>query len=140
QLQLVVAESTDGGANWTTKYTTPSLVRAAAPAVAILANGGIGLLYDEYIPANDNLAQHFLTTKEDFVTTADTLLGQEINTTVQVLFSPYLGDSFDLISSGNTFYPNADDGHDGLFPNVSFQRDFTGIPGTGDFQLTHSVG
>src|SRR5215469_9159415 len=45
QLQLAVAESTDGGVTWTTEYTTPLAVRSALPALAIAANGTIGLLY-----------------------------------------------------------------------------------------------
>ncbi len=50
-----------------------------------------------------------------------------------------------LTSVGDTFYgifsaSNADNGIDALFPDVSFQRDFIGAPGTASFQLTNLTG
>src|SRR5205085_1942561 len=140
-LEVVVAESTDGGANWTTRYTTDSATRSAQPGLSILDNGTIGLLYDNWNPATSSLSQHFLTTSDDFTTTTDTVLATEQNTAAPFNFHPYLGDFFDLHAVGNTFYgtfsaANADDGTHASFLNLSLDRDFTGTPGTAVFQLT----
>jgi hypothetical protein len=144
-MQLVVAESTDGGLNWTTKYTTDSATRSAQPGLAILDDGTIGLLYDNYDPATNKLSQHFLKTSDDFATTSDTVLATENNGAAPFNFNPYLGDFFDLHAIGNTFYgtfsaSNHDDGTNANFLNLSLDRDFTGTPGTASFQLTDSVG
>src|SRR5436190_8171069 len=144
-MQLVVAESTDGGLTWTTKYTTDAGTRSAQPGLAILDNGTIGLLYDNYDHVTNKLSQHFLKTSDDFVTTTDTVLATENNAAAPFIFNPYLGDFFELHSIGNTFYgtfsaSNRDDGTNASFLNLSLDRDFTGTPGTADFQLTNSVG
>src|SRR5262249_31882541 len=57
---------------------------------------------------------------------------------------PYIGDFFDLTSRGNTFYgifsaSNADDGTNAQFQNVTFNRHFTGTPGTSSFRLTDAT-
>jgi hypothetical protein len=144
-LELVVAESTDGGATWTTRYTTGSATRSAQPGLAILDNGTIGLLYDNYNPATDALSQHFLTTSDDFTTTIDTVLATEQNTAAPFDFHPYLGDFFDLHALGDTFYgmfsaANADNGAAANFLNLSLDRHYTGTPGTATFQLTDAAG
>jgi hypothetical protein len=149
-IQLVVTESFDGGANWTEKFTTSSSTRSNQPGVAILANGAIGLLYDNYAPAmgdpaTGTLSQHLLTTIDDFATTNDVTLASESNLTPASIFDPYLGDFFDLSGRGNTFYgifsaSNADDGTNASFTNVTFNRDFTGMPGTSSFQLIDTSG
>jgi hypothetical protein len=144
-VQLVVTESFDGGTTWAQKFTTPSSTRSGQPGVAILANGAIGLLYDNYDPATDELSQHLVTTTNDFVGTRDTILATESNATPVFQFDPYLGDFFDLTAIGDTFYgifsaSNGDNGTDAQFTNVSFQRNFTGTPGTSNFQLTDTNG
>ena len=144
-LQLHVIESTDGGATWTNKLTTSAAVRSALAALSITSNGAIGLLYASYDPITDQLSQHLLTTTNDFATTDDSLLGTQSNAFPTIQFGPYIGDFFDLTSVGNTIYgifsaSNADNGIDALFPDVSFQRDFIGIPGTASFQLTDLTG
>jgi hypothetical protein len=144
-LQLTVAESTDGGATWITKFTTSATTRSAQPALAILQNGTIGLLYDNYDTTTNDLSQHFLTTANDFATYTDTTLAIETNATPALQYDPYLGDFFDLTCVGNTFYgtfcaSNADNGTNALFSNVSFLRDYTGTPGTSSFKLTNSSG
>jgi Hint domain len=144
-MQLVVAESTDGGVNWTTKYTTDSATRSAQPGLAILDNGTIGLLYDNYDPTTNKLSQHLLKTSDDFASTTDTVLATEKNAAAPFDFHPYLGDFFDLHAVGNTFYgtfsaSNDDDGTNASFLNLSLDRDFTGTPGTSNFQLTNGVG
>jgi hypothetical protein len=52
QLQLIVAESTDGGQTWSEKFATTtsssSANRSALPAVSILPDGAIGLLSANY--------------------------------------------------------------------------------------------
>ena len=145
QVQLVVAESNDGGATWSTKFTTSSAVRSSQEAISILDDGAIGFLYDSFDPATQQLSQHFLTTTDDFATTNDTTLATESNAGPSVQFQPYLGDFFDLTSIGNTFYgtfcaSNADNGTGAQFANLNLQRDFTGTLGTGSFQLTDSFG
>jgi hypothetical protein len=149
-VQLVVTESFDGGANWTEKFTTSSSSRSNQPGLAILANGAIGLLYDNYAPAMGNpatgtLSQHLLTTTDDFATTNDVTLASESNLTPASIFDPYLGDFFDLSGRGNTFSgifsaSNADDGTNASFTNLTFNRDFTGTPGTSSFQLIDTSG
>jgi hypothetical protein len=139
-LQLHVTESTDGGATWTNKFTTAANVRSALPAVSILVDGGIGLLYASYNPATNQLSEHFLTTTDDFATTDDSLLGTESNAFPLRDFEPYLGDFFDLTSVGDTFYgifsaSNADNGTNALFADVAYQRNFVGTPGTPGFGL-----
>ncbi len=145
QVQLVLAESTDGGATWSTKFTTSSSTRSGQPAIAILGNGAVGFLYDSYSPATNELSQHFLTTTNDFATTSDTVLATETNATPSVQFQPYVGDFFDLTSLGNTFYgtfcaSNADDGTDAQFANLTLQRNFTGTMGAAGFKLTDASG
>jgi hypothetical protein len=145
QMQLSVAESTDGGAHWQTKFTTSSSTRSALPALAITQNGTIGLLYDNYDPATDRMSQHLLTTGDDFLTTTDTTLASESNATPVAVFDPYVGDFYDMTSVGNTFYgifsaSNADNGSNAQFTNVTFQRHFIGTPGTASFQLTDANG
>lgn len=145
QLVLHVVESTDGGATWTAKLTTSSSVRSALPALSILSDGTIGLLYASYDPTTNKISQHFVTTSDDFATTTDTVLGTESNTTPLAAFDPYLGDFYDLTSVDNSFYgifsaSNADNGTDALYASATFQRDYTGTPGTGTFQLTNSSG
>ena len=144
-VEIVLAESTDGGANWTTRYTTDSATRSAQPGLSILDNGTIGLLYDNFDPATSRLSQHFLTTSNDFTTTTDTVLATEQNTAAPFDFHPYLGDFFDLHAIGDTFYgtfsaANADDGTHASFLNLGLDRHFTGTPGTADFQLTDGGG
>src|SRR5437763_3522099 len=144
-MQLVVAESTDGGLTWTTKYTTDAATRSAQPGLAILDNVTIGLLYDNFDPATNKLSQHFLKTSDDFVTTSDTVLATEKNAAAPYIFDPYLGDFFDLHAIGDTFYgtfsaSNRDDGTNASFLNLTLDRDFTGTPGTANFQLTDSIG
>jgi autotransporter passenger strand-loop-strand repeat protein len=152
-VQLVVAESKDGGATWSQKFTTSEDSRSSQPALAILANGTIGFLYDSYTPSQDGqpnvdgeLSQHFVTTADDFVTTNDMTLAGEINNSPGTfLVSPYLGDFFNLTSFGDTFHGifsalNTDNGTDATINNVRFQRDFTGTPGTNSFQLVTSGG
>lgn len=139
-LQLHVTESTDGGLNWTNKFTTSAALRSALPGLSILANGDIGLLYASYDPISDHLTQHLVTTKDDFATTDDSLLGTESNALPSADFFPYLGDFYDLTSVGNTFYgifsaSNGDDGTNALFASVSYQRNFVGTPGAAGFAL-----
>src|SRR5579864_1234448 len=95
KVQIIGAESTDGGATWATKYTSSSSVRSAQPAISIASDGTIGLLYDSYDPTANKLSQHLLTTSDDFATTGDTLLATESNLTPTSKFEPYLGDFFD---------------------------------------------
>jgi hypothetical protein len=149
-IQLVVTESFDGGANWAQKFTTSSSTRSGQPGVAILANGAIGLLYNNYAPAmgdpaTGTLSQHLLTTTDDFVTTNDVTLASESNSSPTFIFDPYLGDFFELTGIGNTFYgifsaSNADNGTDASFANLNFNRLFTGTPGTSSFRLTDANG
>ena len=144
-LLLHVAESSDGGATWTEKFTTDSSVRTANPGITILDDGAIGLLYASYDSASNLLSQHLLTTTTDFATTADTTLGIESNASPVAAFDPYIGDFYDLTSVGDTFYgtfsaSNADDGTDALIRNANFGRDFTGAAGTGSFQLVDRNG
>jgi hypothetical protein len=149
-IQLVVTESFDGGTTWASKFTTSSSIRSGQPGVAILANGAVGLLYNSYAPAmgdpaTGTLSQHLVTTTDDFATTNDVTLASQSNTTPIFQFHPYLGDFFDLTGIGNTFYgifsaSNADDGTNASFTNVSFNRRFTGTPGTSNFQLTDANG
>jgi len=145
RLQLHVIESTDGGATWTQKFTTSASVRSALPGITIAANGTIALLYAQYDPATDKLSQHLLTTGNDFATTQDSLLGTESNSTPAATFFPYLGDFYDLTSIGNELFgifsaSNADNGTSAFFPDVSFQRDFMGMPGTASFDLVNGAG
>ncbi|HKA05895.1 MAG TPA: VCBS repeat-containing protein, partial [Gemmataceae bacterium] len=143
--QLVVRESIDGGATWNQKFTTPSSVRSALPGLAILPNGAIGLLYASYDPKTNELSDHLLTTTDDFATTNDITLARQTNSLPTANGDdPYIGDFFDLTSRGNTFYgifsaSNADDGTNAQLQNVTFNRHFTGTPGTSSFRLTDAT-
>lgn len=99
QVQLVLAESSDGGATWSTEFTTASSVRSGQAAISILDDGAIGFLYDSFDPTTQQLSQHFLTTTNDFATTNDTTLATESNASPTIQFQPYLGDFFDLTSA-----------------------------------------
>ena len=142
-LQLIVAESTDGGVTWTSKFTTSLATRSDQPALAISTDGTVGFLYDNYDPTTNELSQHFVSTSDDFATTTETVLASERNTTPTATSDPYLGDFFDLQAVGTSFdgvfsASNDDNGTAAQFANVTFQRDFTGTPGTSSFQLTNS--
>jgi len=144
-IQLVVAESTNGGQTWTQQFTTSSSVRSGQPGLTILSDGAIGLLYNSYDPSTNQLSQHLVTTTNDFATTNDITLATESNSTPVVTFMPYQGDFFNLVSLRDTFYgvfsaSNADNGTLANISNVSFLRDFSGTPGTSSFQLTDSSG
>ena len=144
-MQVILAESTDGGATWVIKFTTSAAVRSALPALSILTNGAIGLLYAQYDPATDQLSQHLLATTDDFATTTDSLLGTQSNATPAIVFDPYIGDFYDLTSVDDTFFgtfsaSNADNGTDALFPSATFQRNFIGTPGTAGFALSNLAG
>ena len=145
-LQLKVVESTDGGTTFSAaKFTTSSAVRSALPGITILANGDIGLLYASYNPSTNSLSQHLVTTTDDFAATTDSLLGTQTNTFPTADFDPYVGDFYDLMSVGDTLYgifsaSNDDNGTLGMFPDVSFQRCFTGTPGIGTFALCDNLG
>ena len=156
QLQLKVVESTDGGAHWTPnpKFTTAANVRSALPALTILANGDVGLLYATYTPGGTNpdatgtLSQHLVTTTDDFATTTDSLLGTESNTTPTAAFDPYIGDFYDLTSVGDTFFgifsaSNDDNGNllsGADYPSATFQRCHTGTERTASFTLCDNSG
>ena len=76
-----------------------------------------------------------LTTTDDFATTNDITLARQTNSLPTASGEPYIGDFFDLTSRGNTFYgifsaSNADDGTNAQFQNATFNRHFTGTPGT----------
>lgn len=144
-LQLHVTESTDGGTTWTNKFTTSSAVRSALPAITILADGQIGLLYASYDPVANSLSQHLVTTTDDFASTTDSLLGTESNTTPLSNFDPYLGDFYDLTSVGNTMYgifsaSNDDNGILASYPSATFQRCFTGTENMPSFSLCDNAG
>ena len=151
QMQVVVSESTNGGTSFTEKFRTPLATRSAEPAVTILDDGQIVLLYNNYNPQTDKLSQHLVATSDHFASTTDTVLATENNDTSggpAVQFSPYVGDFFDLTSIGDTFYgifsaSNADNGTlaSYLFNSPPlFQRCFTGTPGTGTFALCDNLG
>jgi hypothetical protein len=140
---LVVSESLDGGAHWTTR-TTLSAQSSALPALSILDDGTVGLLYE-----TENLGfaePHFLVTRNDFANFTDTVLAHSDKAIVPVEFQPYLGDYFDLQSAGLTFAgtfaaPTIDDGTLGVFPNgVTFLRSYSGAPGTPSFALNDGLG
>lgn len=151
QMVVHVAESTDGGATWKDKFTTPTVnTRSANPAVTILDDGQIVLLYNSYNTQTDKLSQHLIATSDGFVTTTEEILATENNNTSGgpvPQFDPYLGDFTDLISLGDTFYgifsaSNADDGTLANYllngPQL-FQRCTTGTPGAGSFALCNEV-
>jgi len=142
---VVVQESTDGGADWTQKFITSAATRSGQAELAILNNGDIGLLYNNYDPHTNELSVHLVTTTNDFATTTNTTLATQTNSTPVNEGQPYLGDYMGLIGVGNTFYgvfsaSNADNGTLANITNVSFQRSFTGTPGTPSFQLTDANG
>jgi hypothetical protein len=142
-IQVHVAESTDGGATWANKLTTPTGVRSATPAITILDDGQVVLLYNSYDPQTNRLSQHLISTSDDFATTTEKILGDETNAFPLAQFDPYVGDFTDLISIGDTFYgifsaSNADDGTLANFllngPQL-YQRCTVGTPGAAGFHL-----
>ena len=113
----VPAGKTNDRHNW---IRAPSTTRSAQPGVAILPSGTIGFLYNNYDPVTNKLSQRFLETADDFATTTQTVLATETNSTPSATFSPYLGDFFDLVGIGSTFYgifsaSNADNGTSASF-------------------------
>jgi hypothetical protein len=136
-LRVKVGESTDGGATWSSKLSVG--VTSGLPALSIDNNGRIAF---EYVSLESGyLVTHFLTTSNDFATTSDAILNKTQNSATYLGFDPFLGDFTNVQAVGNTFYGvfgalNLDNGTASLFPSgVSFQRDFTGTPGTGSFGL-----
>ena len=89
---MVVEESTNGGMDWAQKFITSNTTRSGDSSVAILANGAIGLLYDNYNPSTNKLSQHLVTTTNDFATTpTDTTLATETNGTPAAKANPTSG-------------------------------------------------
>jgi hypothetical protein len=151
QLQVHVAESTDGGTTWNNKFTSAATTRSGTPALTIKDDGTIALLYNEYNPQTDKITQHLVTTGNDFATTTDTILATENNSTSggpAPQFDPYVGDFTDLTSVGNVLFgifsaSNADNGTLATYLNNTpslFQRCFTGTPGTASFALCDGLG
>jgi hypothetical protein len=148
QMQVVVSESKDGAATWTEKFRTAlTNVRSAQPALTILDDGQVVLLYNQYNTQTNQLSQHLVATSDDFATTTDTILATQVNNNPPQTATPYLGDFFDLTSIGDIFYgifsaSNADNGTLASYLlNASlFQRCFTGTPGTASFKLEGITG
>ena len=149
-IQVQVQESTDGGADWHQVFATSGTAgsKAALPYLAVADNGTVGLLYTS-LTLNNNasyLETHFVQTGDDFATFTDTMLSKFKDGVPPLEGQPYIGDYEGLKAVGNTFYgtfsaSNQADGTNAVFPGgVSFQRDFTGSPGTGSFQLTDGRG
>lgn len=144
ELQVVVAESTDGGVTWTRKFTSSNEIRSGLPAIVIRSDGAVGLLYTSYDVAKDRLSQHLISTNNDFQTFTDTLLAHEQDQASggpTPRYFPYIGDFQNLTSAGSTYYgifsaDNFANGRLAAFPEgVSFLRCTTGVIGTLSFGL-----
>jgi hypothetical protein len=147
QLEVHVAESTDGGKTFTEVYKTSiaSGFQAAEPAIAVDNVGEVGLEYNAAsvdASGNPTLETHFVNTSNDFATSTDTTIMHMLDDSdAPFLFNPYLGDFNDLTAVGNTFYGgftgnNHANGIEALYPQgVTFQRNFSGKVNTSSFTL-----
>ncbi len=97
---VVVHLSTDSGASWSKIFTTPA--DSALPALAIAANGTVGLLYTSY--DGTNLETHLVQSSNNFTSNTDLLLSKFADQSLVSDFDPYIGDYEDLVAVGNTFY------------------------------------
>jgi hypothetical protein len=97
---VVIHISTNSGASWNKIFTTPA--DSALPALAIAANGTIGLLYTSY--DGTKLETHLTQSSNNFTTNTDLLLSKFEDQSLVSDFDPYIGDYEDLVAVGNTFY------------------------------------
>lgn len=97
---VVVRLSTNSGTTWSEILTTKA--DSALPALAIAANGVIGLLYTSY--DGTNLETHLVQSSNNFTTNTDLVLSKFADQSLVADFDPYIGDYEDLVAVGNTFY------------------------------------
>lgn len=145
QIRVRVMESTDGGGSWTQKFTTAAdpNFRSGLPALAVTANGQVGLMYTGFDAVTNKLEQHFVRTSNNFLNVNDLVIERFTNGNVAIKINPYLGDYMDLAAVGDDFYgvfSSSNNLNDAKFPLglPEFQRASTGAPGT--FILTDLSG
>jgi hypothetical protein len=126
-------------------YTTAASpnFRSGLPALAVTADGQVGLMYTAFDAVTNKLEQHFVRTSNNFLNVNDFVLERFTNGNVAFKINPYLGDYMDLAAVGNDFYgafSSSNNLNDASFPlgMPTFQRDSTGGPGT--FLLTDLSG
>ena len=131
--KVVLSLSTDGGATWSQVFTGPA--NSAMPAAAIAGNGTIGLVYTALVGAN--LETHFVQSKDSFATNFKEVLSRFPDGNPEVTFDPYIGDYFDLVALGNTFYGAFSASNDvSLFPiTPTFVRDQSKLGNTVAFSI-----
>lgn len=117
---ITVLESTDGGAHWIRVFNTAA--NTALPALAIAANGTVGLLYTQL--AGGNLETHLTQSANGFGSVSDETLSRFTDNAPPVRFNPYIGDYQSLVAVGNKFYGVFSASNDtSLFPQpVTLQR------------------
>jgi hypothetical protein len=91
--------SSNGGQTWTERFGT--VPDTALPAVAIAANGNVGLLYTRFY--RGSLETRLRQWKPDFTATTDEVLARFPNGVPVPQYSPYIGDTQDLEAHGNVF-------------------------------------
>lgn len=134
--RLQVFSSTDFGQHFTMGFS-PS-APAALPALAVAANGTVGLLYT--VATNGNLETHlFQAQGGDFTgTTSDVVLSQFPDGTTTITINPYVGDYQDLEAVGNEFFGTfcaSNDPDRTHFPaGVFYQRYVRAPAGTGSIK------
>ena len=95
-----VVASKDGGVSWNQIHETRA--RAALPAIAVAANGTVGLMYTAFLYLK--FETHFVQTTDDFQNRRDQTLSRFVDGSLTVDFDPYIGDYEMLVATGNRFH------------------------------------
>ena len=94
-----VAASHDGAETWAQVHETRA--RAALPALAVAANGTVGLMYTAFLYLK--FETHLVQTTDSFLHASDTTLSRFVDSALTPDFDPYIGDYETLVAAGNTF-------------------------------------
>jgi hypothetical protein len=135
--------STDGGLTWGSGPVLSINPNSALPAIAIAANGTIGLLYAADV--GGQIQMHLVQSFNNFRSKTDQPLFYWNDTGIPTPTSqPYIGDWFDINAVGNKFYGTfcaTNDLTTAVLPvGINLQRNFVGTPGTASFDLRDTTG
>jgi len=144
QAESFLEKSADGGATWKAFGPGP-ILNAGLPAIAVAADGSVGLLYTELVKTS--MDTEFLKLSSTGVGGPPVDLAIWPQNTPAMTFTPYIGDYQQLVAVGNNFYGAFSASDDPSLANwanpalnVIFQRQVLGTLGTPGAMLGNGTG